>query len=448
MDSIGYPGVTAGLLIWPHLSDRKRKKITQQRLEKLVHYVKEKSPFFKEYYKNVPDSFTIEDLPVTTKPQMRENFDIWHTIREITWDECDDFTCHTENRGKTYHGTYPTATSGSTGHPIYVCLDEGAKIVTTMLSLVRDIKMKFPLTSIFLDEGFDACSAQIDSNTKSSRIAQNNAALINSQLPKEELVARLNAIKPKTIISYSSILYRIASYANELTFKPQQILASGEYLSHEAKKHMQECFGCSVKAMYACTETGPIASECECGHLHIHEDWVIVEAVDENNAPVPSGTLSDKVLVTSLSNFAQPIIRYELTDRIILHDEPCECGKPGKWLEVEGRSNDILTFNGENGPVEIPSIMIFEAVESHLFVEALTYQVVLHRDNKIEFRVTPADSYTKEELYELIHDSFIDFLQRQGVSEPKLYLSETEPQKATANGKIKRFYQDDLDYEG
>lgn len=448
MASIRYPDVTLGIITWPLLSDKQREAVTKKRLHRLVNHAKENSPFFKEYYKGLPSDFNLEDIPVTTKPQMYEHFDNWHTVRGITWAGCDEFAKDQANRGKKFHGTFITATSGSTGHPIVVCLDQGAKVVTTMLSLIRDIKLRFPLTSIFLDEGFDACSAQIDSNRSASAIARKCASIVDSQLPKEEIVNRLNKIKPKTIISYSNILFQLASYSDSFTFKPKQILASGEYLSEEARKLIGESFGCQVKTMYACTEIGPIASECECGHLHVHEDWVIVEAVDENNNPVPYGTQSDKVLVTSLANFAQPIIRYEMSDRIILHNEPCPCGKHGKWLEVEGRSNDILHLEGENGIVDLPVILVFEAIESHLFSEALTYQFIFHKKNIVEVRISPVAPYTKEELFERISPLFSEFLIKQGVKSPRLVLSETAPQQATANGKIKRFYQDDLDYEG
>src|SRR3712207_8825470 len=48
--------------------------------------------------------------------------------------------------------------------------------------------------------------------------------------------------------------------------------------------------------------------------LEIDEDLVMVEVVDKDNEPVPPGTPGAKVLITNLVNFAQPLIRYEISD--------------------------------------------------------------------------------------------------------------------------------------
>jgi hypothetical protein len=55
---------------------------------------------------------------------------------------------------------------------------------------------------------------------------------------------------------------------------------------------------------------------------------VIVESVDEHHQPVPHGTAGAKVLVTNLTNYAQPLIRYEVPDRITVSPDICRCGRP------------------------------------------------------------------------------------------------------------------------
>ena len=52
-------------------------------------------------------------------------------------------------------------------------------------------------------------------------------------------------------------------------------------------------------------------------------------------------TSPHKVLITNLSNYIQPFIRYEVTDRIIVHGEPCGCGKASKKLKKFGDSNSF-----------------------------------------------------------------------------------------------------------
>jgi phenylacetate-CoA ligase len=87
--------------------------------------------------------------------------------------------------------------------------------------------------------------------------------------------------------------------------------------------------GASLFDAYVMTEAGLIGTECQHrAGVHVSEDLVLVETVDEANQPVPPGVPAAKVLVTNLANYAQPLIRYEVTDRVTLSSEPCPCGRP------------------------------------------------------------------------------------------------------------------------
>ena len=58
--------------------------------------------------------------------------------------------------------------------------------------------------------------------------------------------------------------------------------------------------------------------------------------------PVAAGQRSDSVLLTTLANFVQPVIRYELGDSIVLDADPCPCGSALPTIRVEGRTDEIL----------------------------------------------------------------------------------------------------------
>ena len=84
---------------------------------------------------------------------------------------------------------------------------------------------------------------------------------------------------------------------------------------------------------YSCTEGGFISFQCSEGHLHVNDDWVILEPVDANGKPVPPGTLSDKLYLTNLANFVQPVIRYEVTvpDRMAIRFN--QAGQAIAWAD-------------------------------------------------------------------------------------------------------------------
>jgi phenylacetate-coenzyme A ligase PaaK-like adenylate-forming protein len=103
--------------------------------------------------------------------------------------------------------------------------------------------------------------------------------------------------------------------------------------------------------MLGLTETGVTAIDCERhAGLHVSEDHCLYEVVDEADRPVPSGVAGAKVLVTNLDNYAQPFIRFEITDLVTVVDEPCECGRTFRRITaIEGRSDDILELPSRAG---------------------------------------------------------------------------------------------------
>lgn len=85
-------------------------------------------------------------------------------------------------------------------------------------------------------------------------------------------------------------------------------MTGGEFLSDELRERLTDTFHCYVQTSYACTEGGTVACECTLRHLHISDDWLILELVDAQGNPVPDGKLANKFLLTNHYNFTQPLI--------------------------------------------------------------------------------------------------------------------------------------------
>ena len=89
-----------------------------------------------------------------------------------------------------------------------------------------------------------------------------------------------------------------------------------------------------------------MASECHLGRLHLNSDWLVLEPVDEHHRPVPPGAIGHTTLLTNLANRVQPLIRYDLGDRVRLLPTACACGSSRPLIEVEGRvdARKLLTL--------------------------------------------------------------------------------------------------------
>lgn len=156
--------------------------------------------------------------------------------------------------------------------------------------------------------------------------------------------------------------------------------------------------------------------------------------MDKDNHPVGFGVLSDKVLITNLANYIQPFIRYELTDRIIVHDERCPCGRNTYWIEIEGRTDDILLF--ANG-VKIAPMSLYKILEE--VKNMRRFQVIQRSETRLELRIVADDRLS---VFEEARKKLIDFFSKKGLKDIEIYLSDELPQANKVSGKFKHIYKE------
>lgn len=104
------------------------------------------------------------------------------------------------------------------------------------------------------------------------------------------------------------------------------ILSTGEVLSAGQRKIFENLFGCAVFDMYGSREVGNTASECSAHEgLHVAMETSLVEFVADGRA-VSFGE-EGEILITDLTNYAFPMIRYQINDYGIPLRETCSCGR-------------------------------------------------------------------------------------------------------------------------
>jgi phenylacetate-CoA ligase len=80
--------------------------------------------------------------------------------------------------------------------------------------------------------------------------------------------------------------------------------------------------------------------------MTLAEDFLIFEAVDTDNRPVADLARAEKVLVTKLYGTVMPLIRYELTDSLILAEPNPEVPGCRRIREIKGRSDAWFVYPG------------------------------------------------------------------------------------------------------
>ena len=176
---------------------------------------------------------------------------------------------------------------------------------------------------------------------------------VSANDPIEVLAQRLNERQPDSIGGYPSILNALATEQVEgrLHIHPKIITVSSELLTKEVRQRIEAVWGQKIFNTYVVTEAGALAGECNAHTgLHLYEDLDIVEVVDTFNRPVSPGVSGEKLLITRLFNTTQPLIRYEVSDRLCVSSLSCPCGRPFVLVEdIQGRLEDVLSFSGTAG---------------------------------------------------------------------------------------------------
>lgn len=78
------------------------------------------------------------------------------------------------------------------------------------------------------------------------------------------------------------------------------------------------------------------------------EDFLIVESVDADNRTVADPSKADHVLVTKLYGSVMTLIRYEMTDTLIIDEQP-NSDAPGyrRIVDIKGRSDSWFRYSNQ-----------------------------------------------------------------------------------------------------
>ena len=143
--------------------------------------------------------------------------------------------------------------------------------------------------------------------------------------PLQSLVRELNAFAPTLLATYPTSAVMLADEAarGSLKIALWEVWTGGETLRELVRGKVESAMGCRLRNSYGASEFLALGWECSEGNMHANSDWVILEPVDRLHRPVALGEPSHTTLLTNLANHVQPVIRYDIGDRITLHAATC-----------------------------------------------------------------------------------------------------------------------------
>jgi len=280
-------------------------------------------------------------------------------------------------------------TSGSTGVPVLYRRDQLSRVATKALGeramswwkidgakpcarIERDLAGIAPPPQGATAFGWHSAHPQALSHFLST--------LADVETQMRWLVAR----QPAYLVTYPPIIKEVAlaCQRSEAHLKFILVRSLGMVLDQETRDICRAVFGAEIADSYGAQEAGYLAAECpECGEYHTSAEVHHLEILGDDGSVAAPGEIG-RVIVTSLYNYAMPLIRYEIGDLAEAGSEYARCGRGLPSLRrIVGRYRNVFRFR--DGTIRYPSAAHFKLRE---FLPLKQMQVIQLDFDRIEIR--------------------------------------------------------------
>ncbi len=341
----------------------------REQLRALLACALERSPFHARRLAGIdPGRFEpgqLAELPVMTKQQMMASFDELLTDRRVTRARAEQQLAACAHQPSLLDSRYVCLASGGSSGVRGVFVQTAGEYAEFAASVLRPA-----MAPVFAAGGpppgglpvtIVAAASPVHSSGFAAAAARGYPVQMTgvpATLPVGEIVRRLNDAPPAALLAHASTLVLLADeqHAGRLRISPHTITAISELLTDEDRTAIRAAFGVPPVSSFVSTEGLAGCTQPGGGVMRFATDMCLVELADDRNQPVTDGTASAKVLLTNLHNHTQPLIRYELTDRLIRHPAP---GDPYLRAAVKGRADETFRYGTVTiDPLVIRTVMV------------------------------------------------------------------------------------------
>lgn len=360
---MGYIKLLIELAMLKHnvnVSRKKMQKIQRKKFCKLIRFAWKHSPYYRKVFEqagikeNQLNNLPPSAFPSIDKKTLMQNFDSILTVSGITQEQIRKFDYETElSNGNTIPGKSQNSTfhivhsSGSTGIPCYFLYDKKAWH-TMLLGIIRgalwDMNI-FQIIRLLIGHPKVMYIAATDGRYGGAMAVGDGITGVGAEQlyldikkPLSQWVDTVNNFNPDIIIGYPSAIKILGELIkqNKVSVKIQRLVSCGEPLPQTLRLFLEETFSAPVINIYGASES--LAMGIELGSkegMMLFDDLNLIEETE------------DGIYLTSLYNFAQPLIRYKLSDRLKIKDVqtiPFSCAE-----NLLGRNEDLLWFEDNLG---------------------------------------------------------------------------------------------------
>jgi phenylacetate-CoA ligase len=379
------------------LSPRELRELQSEKLRRLIRHAYRNVPYYRSRLREaglVPEDIrTVEDLaklPLLAKDDIRAHlhFDIMH-------------------EGVSHADLVRLTTAGSTGEPLVCYADRAQREFRWAASLrarewtgyrLGDAWVK--LSSTPPDDAASELRTRLDAKLAGCTLVP---VLQLTPAKLDEIANLLAKRTPALVEGDAEVLELLAEHSlsrGGLRGSCQSVVSSGQTLSARSRALFEAAFGCPVFDAYGSREFSRLAQEssAQSGHLIAAEGYVVEVLIE--GRPARPGEVGE-VVITDLTGFAMPLIRYRIGDlaQAIDPNEASPCGRGLPRLgDISGRAQSLL--RGDDGRL-VPATFLTHAVGEFGFA-VKRLQAIQHEPGSLELRIVKGSRYSDDRLAELL----------------------------------------------
>lgn len=398
------------------------KALQKRKLDKMLSFAYAHSPYYRKAFEaagitaqNITKT-PLSKFPTLNKEQLMAHFDELVTDSSLKQKNLLRFDKKSANGKNIYRGEYHIVhSSGSTGTPRYFVYDNaaweqmligiirGALWDLSMTEILKLLASKPRILYIAATDGRYGGAMAVSDGIDGVRAEQR---FLDINTPLTEWLNTVREFKPNILIGYPSAIKMLAELmrSHKTSLKMKRIISCGEPLSPGLRQYLESTFKSPVLNFYGASESLALGVEQNADEgMLLFDDLNIIEVID------------GEMYLTCLYNFTQPLIRYHISDRLVLRKpkrgDQCSFTKADVLL---CRNEDVLWFETESGKKEYLHPLSVEG----LCVEGLLdYQFCQTSKNTFEMIAEISSPKLCEKISHEIKEQMKTVLRKNGLSD-------------------------------
>lgn len=419
-------------------------KLREKKMRKLLSYAFSHSAYYRQSFEaagiteNQIRTMPLSAFPVIDKSILMEHFDELVTVPDLKQEELLRFDTEETTDQKLFQGKYHVIhSSGSTGTPSYFVYDEkawsqmllgilrAALWDMTMPQILKLLRKGPRIVYIAATDGRYGGAMAVGDGIRGVHAEQ---LFLDVKTPLSEWTKQIRDFRPNMVIGYPSAVKILGELmeSGAVEMEVFRVISCGEPLGASLRNYLEHVFQAKVVNIYGASESLALGVETsrEQG-MYLFDDLNYIE--------VENGVM----YLTSLYNFAQPLIRYRISDQLVLREPDERSVYPFTMAgSIMGRNEDLMWFEDGMGKRDFLHPLV---IEGFCLDGLLDYQFRQLNSRAFEMLAEVSGDENKNDIRTEMHKQMVKILRDKKLEHVEFFVrfvDEIRPDRRTGKKRL------------